>query len=258
MPLSGIICLITSNMTAHIWPTQPNESSHPTTPIHLSDLIQASQTKLEAFALLAVWLSFTQTNAPTATLLGWKKFPLRKIYWRLSDVWNSTCPNTNLWLPPMEVIQITSPLIISSCCMLIRLLCCVRAMFAHFWRLQLSRNLRYTSSSVSQFTRSVSPQRCWKAKLTPLKQSFGSLWIITHLWGGSVRGLNQSASDTARARVAGVNGGNENSVRWAEDRGLTALFVFFWAVCFVWCYLEAVYFESFDWWFGLLRSFVVV
>lgn len=127
------------------------------------------------------------------------------------------------------------------------------SMVAYFWRLQLSRNLRYTSSSVSQFTRSISPQRCWKAKLTPLKQSFGSLWIITHHWGGSVRGLNQSASDTARATVAGVNGGSENSVRWAEDRGLTALFVFFWAVYFVWCYLEKVYFQGFDWWFGLLR-----
>lgn len=42
-----------------------------------------------------------------------------------------------------------------------------------------------------------------------------------------MRGLNQSASDTARATVAGVNGGSENSVRWAEDRGLIALFVFF-------------------------------
>lgn len=33
--------------------------------------------------------------------------------------------------------------------------------------------------------------------------------------------------------------------------------IFFWAVCFVWCYLEGVYLMVF-WWFGRLRSFVVV
>ncbi len=58
-------------------------------------------------------------------LLCLDKNPLRKLYWRLSDVWNSTCPNTNFWLPPMEVIQIPSPLIIGSCC--IWYACCVQA-----------------------------------------------------------------------------------------------------------------------------------
>ncbi len=58
-------------------------------------------------------------------LLCLDKNPLRKLYWRLSDVWNSTCSNTNFWLPPMEVIQIPSPLIIGSCC--IWYACCVQA-----------------------------------------------------------------------------------------------------------------------------------
>lgn len=81
-----------------------------------------------------------------------------------------------------------------------RLVVLCTSVVANFWRLQLSRNLRCTSSSVSQFTHSSSPQRCWQAKLTGLEQKFGSLWIITHPWGGSVRGLNQSHSDTARAK----------------------------------------------------------
>ncbi len=78
-------------------------------------------------------------------LLCWDKNPLRKLYWGLSDVWNSTCPNTNFWLPPMEVIQIPSPLIIGSCC--IWYACCVQAWLlifgGHSWA-----ESRYTSSRI--------------------------------------------------------------------------------------------------------------
>jgi len=45
-----------------------------------------------------------------------------------------------------------------------------------------------------------------------------------------VRGLNQSLSAIARATAAAqrtrVNGASENSLRWAEDLGLPALFDF--------------------------------
>lgn len=80
-------------------------------------------------------------------LLCLDESPLTKPCWGLSDVWNSTCPNTNLWLHPMEVFQISSPLIIGSCCMWYAC-CVVYECGCSFLAATAEQNLRYTSSSV--------------------------------------------------------------------------------------------------------------